>query len=95
MRLFRSLNGVLRDSQLEDHLLEPLPSTETACVVCLWFGFFIWIYSRDLIFLRTCDIYIGEPARGVGWRDPGFFHTSFLKELWPNREYVICNLPFI
>ncbi|CAF2149706.1 probable inactive purple acid phosphatase 24 [Brassica rapa] len=30
----------------------------------------------------------GEPARGVGWRDPGFFHTSFLKELWPNREYT-------
>ncbi|AEE84973.1 Iron/zinc purple acid phosphatase-like C-terminal domain [Arabidopsis suecica] len=30
----------------------------------------------------------GNPARGVGWRDPGFFHTSFLKELWPNREYI-------
>ncbi|XP_023634192.1 probable inactive purple acid phosphatase 24 isoform X2 [Capsella rubella] len=30
----------------------------------------------------------GNPARSVGWRDPGFFHTSFLKELWPNREYT-------
>ncbi|ESQ54827.1 hypothetical protein EUTSA_v10024691mg [Eutrema salsugineum] len=30
----------------------------------------------------------GDPARGVGWRDPGFFHTAFLKELWPNREYT-------
>ncbi|KAF3327692.1 inactive purple acid [Carex littledalei] len=29
----------------------------------------------------------GEPARTVGWRDPGFIHTSFLKDLWPNKEY--------
>ncbi|KAG2678538.1 hypothetical protein I3760_11G007300 [Carya illinoinensis] len=28
------------------------------------------------------------PARTVGWRDPGFFHTSFLKELWPNSLYT-------
>ncbi|CAL5428594.1 unnamed protein product [Camellia sinensis] len=27
-----------------------------------------------------CD----APARTVGWRDPGFIHTSFLKELWSN-----------
>uniref|UniRef100_A0A7N2R253 Uncharacterized protein n=1 Tax=Quercus lobata TaxID=97700 RepID=A0A7N2R253_QUELO len=25
------------------------------------------------------------PARTVGWRDPGYIHTSFLKELWPNK----------
>ncbi|TQD69495.1 hypothetical protein C1H46_044972 [Malus baccata] len=31
-----------------------------------------------------CD----EPARTVGWRDPGFFHTSFLKDLWPNSKYT-------
>ncbi|KAH7528219.1 hypothetical protein FEM48_Zijuj05G0049300 [Ziziphus jujuba var. spinosa] len=30
----------------------------------------------------------GGPARTVGWRDPGFIHTSFLKGLWPNSEYV-------
>lgn len=29
------------------------------------------------------------PARTVGWRDPGFIHTSFLKELWPNAVYVV------
>ncbi|KAJ7943342.1 Purple acid phosphatase [Quillaja saponaria] len=29
----------------------------------------------------------GAPARTVGWRDPGYIHTSFLKELWPNRGY--------
>lgn len=29
----------------------------------------------------------GSPARTVGWRDPGFIHTSFLKELWPNLVY--------
>ncbi|KAA8540682.1 hypothetical protein F0562_024399 [Nyssa sinensis] len=30
----------------------------------------------------------GTPARTVGWRDPGFFHTSFLKDLWPNALYT-------
>ncbi|KAI4328297.1 hypothetical protein L6164_020660 [Bauhinia variegata] len=30
----------------------------------------------------------GAPARTVGWRDPGYIHTSFLKELWPNRQYT-------
>lgn len=29
----------------------------------------------------------GSPARTVGWRDPGFIHTSFLKDLWPNTKY--------
>ncbi|KAM7254214.1 hypothetical protein ACFE04_031896 [Oxalis oulophora] len=29
----------------------------------------------------------GAPARSAGWRDPGFIHTSFLKELWPNTVY--------
>ncbi|GAB2223667.1 hypothetical protein Droror1_Dr00004405 [Drosera rotundifolia] len=29
----------------------------------------------------------GAPASTVGWRDPGFIHTSFLKELWPNSVY--------
>ncbi|XP_054820167.1 probable inactive purple acid phosphatase 27 [Prosopis cineraria] len=30
----------------------------------------------------------GSPARTVGWRDPGFIHTSFLKNLWPNSWYA-------
>ncbi|XP_042378596.1 nucleotide pyrophosphatase/phosphodiesterase-like isoform X1 [Zingiber officinale] len=30
----------------------------------------------------------GSPARTFGWRDPGYIHTSFLKELWPNAEYT-------
>ncbi|CAK9313140.1 unnamed protein product [Citrullus colocynthis] len=30
----------------------------------------------------------GAPARTEGWRDPGFIHSSFLKELWPNQEYT-------
>ncbi|KAJ8510982.1 hypothetical protein OPV22_001416 [Ensete ventricosum] len=30
----------------------------------------------------------GSPARTFGWRDPGFIHTSYLKELWPNAEYT-------
>ncbi|CAN1850679.1 Probable inactive purple acid phosphatase 27 [Linum perenne] len=30
----------------------------------------------------------GPPARTVGWRDPGFFHTTFMKDLWPNSVYT-------
>ncbi|KAM0937488.1 putative phosphodiesterase I [Dioscorea sansibarensis] len=30
----------------------------------------------------------GAPARTVGWRDPGYIHTSFLKDLWPNMKYA-------
>ncbi|CAL0325291.1 unnamed protein product [Lupinus luteus] len=30
----------------------------------------------------------GSPASTVGWRDPGFIHTSFLKNLWPNLKYT-------
>lgn len=30
----------------------------------------------------------GAPARTVGWRDPGFIHTSFLQDLWPNSFYT-------
>ncbi|KAK8306549.1 hypothetical protein V6Z11_D03G134900 [Gossypium hirsutum] len=30
----------------------------------------------------------GSPASTVGWRDPGFIHTSFLKDLWPNFIYM-------
>ncbi|RLN32938.1 putative inactive purple acid phosphatase 27 [Panicum miliaceum] len=29
----------------------------------------------------------GKPANAEGYRDPGFIHTAFLKNLWPNREY--------
>ncbi|KAH1202104.1 putative inactive purple acid phosphatase 27 [Glycine max] len=30
----------------------------------------------------------GSPAQTVGWRDHGFIHTSFLKNLWPNLVYA-------
>ncbi|KAG2268197.1 hypothetical protein Bca52824_062752 [Brassica carinata] len=30
----------------------------------------------------------GPPARTIGWRDPGYIHTSFLKELWPSSKYT-------
>ncbi|XBI75884.1 hypothetical protein VPH35_069191 [Triticum aestivum] len=29
----------------------------------------------------------GAPARTIGWRDPGFIHTAFMRGLWPNKEY--------
>ncbi|KAJ8514021.1 hypothetical protein OPV22_004455 [Ensete ventricosum] len=42
--------------------------------------------AGTLTFSRAhmCD----SPARTVGWRDPGFIHTSFLKDLWPNLLYT-------
>ncbi|KAL2524863.1 putative inactive purple acid phosphatase 27 [Abeliophyllum distichum] len=33
----------------------------------------------------------GSPARTVGWRDPGFIHTSFLRDLWPNTCIYLQN----
>ncbi|CAA3027841.1 probable inactive purple acid phosphatase 27 [Olea europaea subsp. europaea] len=30
----------------------------------------------------------GPPASTVGWRDPGFIHTSHLKDLWPNIKHT-------
>lgn len=45
----------------------------------------------DATFLHTNLVILcaGPPARTVGWRDPGFIHTSFLKDLWPNSKYVL------
>ncbi|MBA0862647.1 hypothetical protein Goshw_011120 [Gossypium schwendimanii] len=37
----------------------------------------------------------GAPARTIGWRDPGYIHTGFLKELWPNRVYSLRLLMFL
>ncbi|KAK6783882.1 hypothetical protein RDI58_017336 [Solanum bulbocastanum] len=42
--------------------------------------------AGTLIFHRNSMC--GTPARTMGWRDPGFIHTSFLKDLWPNMEYT-------
>ncbi|KAM3704210.1 hypothetical protein ACB098_04G156000 [Castanea mollissima] len=35
-----------------------------------------------------CNAMCGPPARTFGWRDPGYIHTSFLKDLWPNSLYT-------
>ena len=39
-------------------------------------------------------IFTGAPASTVGWRDPGFIHTGFLKELWPNLVYVLNSISY-
>ncbi|CAO2826982.1 unnamed protein product [Amaranthus hypochondriacus] len=36
----------------------------------------------------TRNTVCGAPARTVGWFDPGFVHTSFLRDLWPNKVYM-------
>lgn len=33
------------------------------------------------------DSLCGAPAHSVGWRDPGYFHTGFLMDIWPNIQY--------
>uniref|UniRef100_A0A803MIE7 Purple acid phosphatase n=1 Tax=Chenopodium quinoa TaxID=63459 RepID=A0A803MIE7_CHEQI len=38
-------------------------------------------------FTYTRNQMCAPPARTVGWRDPGFIHTSYLKDLWPNTLY--------
>ncbi|XP_039047062.1 probable inactive purple acid phosphatase 1 [Hibiscus syriacus] len=38
--------------------------------------------------MHHLTICAGAPARTVGWRDPGYIHSSFLKDLWPNRMYT-------
>eukprot|EP01018_Ginkgo_biloba_P014098 Gb_25660 [translate_table: standard] len=40
------------------------------------------IFTVIFVRLKECP-----PARTVGWRDPGFIHTSFLKDLWPNTNF--------
>lgn len=45
------------------------------------------IQSPAGTFTYTRKHMCASPARTVGWRDPGFIHTSFLKELWPNTLY--------
>lgn len=42
--------------------------------------------AGTLTFGQNCMC--GAPARTVGWRDPGYIHTAFLKDLWPNSKYV-------
>ena len=47
----------------------------------------LYFTTRSLSFFFLY-FFSGAPANTVGWRDPGFTHTSFLKNLWPNSEYV-------
>ena len=44
------------------------------------------MFTYYIIFSVTLTA--GSPARTVGWRDPGYIHTSFLKELWPDALYA-------
>jgi len=40
----------------------------------------------EIIVEFFCPTTAGSPARTVGWRDPGFSHTAYLKELWPSTR---------
>ncbi|EMS68845.1 putative inactive purple acid phosphatase 27 [Triticum urartu] len=44
--------------------------------------------SSRVWFMVCFHFHPGEPARTVGWRDPGFIHTAFMRDLWPNKEYT-------
>jgi hypothetical protein len=45
-----------------------------------------WLSPASTLTFTRQDM-CGSPASTVGWRDPGFFHTSYLKELWPSTRY--------
>ncbi|CAM6087264.1 unnamed protein product [Calypogeia fissa] len=41
-----------------------------------------------LLLLLTQNLtFCGPPASTLGWRDPGYTHTAFLKNLWPLSTY--------
>ncbi|KAJ4961969.1 hypothetical protein NE237_021879 [Protea cynaroides] len=46
------------------------------------------IRSPAVTLTFTRESLCGPPATTVGWRDPGFIHTTFMKELWPNAMYT-------
>uniref|UniRef100_A0ACD5XHY4 Uncharacterized protein n=1 Tax=Avena sativa TaxID=4498 RepID=A0ACD5XHY4_AVESA len=48
----------------------------------------IQILSPAVTLTFSRNTMCGPPARTVGWRDPGFIHTGFLKDLWPNLKYT-------
>ncbi|KAG0631433.1 hypothetical protein M758_1G252900 [Ceratodon purpureus] len=45
-----------------------------------------WLSPASTLTFTRHDM-CGPPARTVGWRDPGFFHTAYLKDLWPSTRY--------
>jgi len=62
-------------------LVKPIVSLIITSVdYCGNFISMIELWHDGVLFRST-----GAPARTVGWRDPGFIHTSFLKDLWPNK----------
>lgn len=73
------------------------------CLILFFCGQYL---SENFLVLLFCSenssygplcvfIYAGAPASTVGWRDPGFIHTSFLKELWPNTKYVVSSIAYV
>ncbi|KAK7309877.1 hypothetical protein RJT34_06963 [Clitoria ternatea] len=52
-------------------------------------------HSSAVTLTFTRDSLCGAPASTVGWRDPGYIHTSYLKDLWPNRMHVISSLVLV
>lgn len=54
---------------------------------------YLFTYSYEIPnCVNLCINFTGAPASTVGWRDPGFIHTGFLKELWPNLKYVLNSI---
>jgi hypothetical protein len=54
-----------------------------ACTTPNWITICHLLKLMCLPVLTNCA---GEPASTVGWRDPGFIHTSFLKNLSADKE---------
>ncbi|KAG6551525.1 hypothetical protein Mapa_006948 [Marchantia paleacea] len=46
-----------------------------------------WKYVLAVTMMYKKSDMCGPPASTVGWRDPGYFHTAFLKDLFASSKY--------
>jgi hypothetical protein len=74
--------------------IEEYYNGRTIIIHIVWYHY-TWKYDWHATFVEShrhnvATVYYGfttgPPARTVGWRDPGFIHTGFLKDLWPNLK---------
>lgn len=81
-------HGHMLDKEALKHLgLLPLPYVQMDLfAIEIESGILHWCFIALIFWYST-----GPPAHTVGWRDPGFIHTSFLKDLWPNIVYAFTN----
>lgn len=48
----------------------------------------LFVENNAQKYTKNHNLFAGAPAKTVGWRDPGYFHTSFLSGLSSNSLYA-------